>query len=54
MSYEMIDCISLKKDKKEVWIRYCSNNVFPHTKHLWHCPSLSKIWQEQGLEAVEV
>lgn len=54
MSYEMIGYISLKKDKKEVWMRSCANNVCPRKKRLWHCESLSNIWQEQGLEALEV
>lgn len=46
MSYEIVKGISIKGDK--VYLRSCSNNVYPKDFSSWECVSLSQILREEG------
>ena len=52
MSYEKVKAIKIKENK--VFINCASNNVRPLHYTLEEYPSLTKILQEQGLNAVEI
>ena len=51
MSYEIVKGIRTKDG--EVFIKSDSNNVFPKTFEWWKAPTLSKILQEGGREALD-
>ncbi|HPX74026.1 MAG TPA: hypothetical protein PKW51_08945 [Methanoregulaceae archaeon] len=52
MSHEIIKSIKIRNGK--VIMHSASNNVSPHHFSVWECPSLTKILQEQGQEALDV
>lgn len=52
MSYEIIKSIKIKDNK--VFLKSASNNVYPRDFHEQECPSLSKILQDQGQQALEL
>ncbi len=52
MSYDIIKNIKIKDDR--VFVKSAPNNVYPRTFYMEECPSLSKILQEQGKEALDL
>lgn len=54
MSYEIVKKIRIDEESKKVFITSDSNNVFPKYFKEWECKCLSEIYQEKGLEAMEV
>ncbi len=46
MSYEIVKGISIKGGK--VYLRSCSNNIYPKDFSSWECVSLSQILREEG------
>ena len=52
MSYEKVKSIKIKDGK--VFMKSCSNNVYPHDYSEWECSSLTEILAEQGREALDL
>ena len=52
MSYEIVRSIKVRNNK--VFIIGSSNNIVPKDYSEWECPSLSKILQNEGNDALEV
>lgn len=53
MSYYLVRSIKIDKKTKRIFITCAENNVRPHTFRTVESVSLSKIYQEKGLEEAE-
>ena len=54
MSYEIVKSITINEQEGKVFIKYASNNCFPHTYTKEEYPYFSKILQEKGLQETEI
>lgn len=54
MSYNIIRSIRIDDENKRVIISSASNNVTPRTYYTDEAPYFTRLWAEQGKEAVEI